>query len=199
MPHAVYRLPFSLNPHRRSIEYFVNVSEDDGDVAEQSLGAGARSQVMPSKGQADSIAFRQKHGLPGLNQKGGAPFSGTRDLNHCRLSRREQDVVDCAFLLFVKLQGEVPEELVIDVSQPVLREPWKCDGRCMSFHVGGKYFYQGRLLSAQTCFNMMGWPRATAVIPPGTSASAVARLLGNMVATPVIGAVLSALLREIQL
>ena len=134
-----------------------------------------------------------------MGQKGGAPFSARVDLQTLGLSRRELDVVDCAFLLFQKRDGKVPATLVIDTSQSVLREPWKCDGHCMSFHVGGKYFYQGRVLSAQTCFNMMGWPRATAVLPPKTSQSAVARLVGNMVATPVIGAVFSALLREVQL
>ena len=61
-------------------------------------------------------------------------------------------------MLFRKTTGDVPEQLIINVPQPVLCEPWKCDGRCMSLHTGGKYFYsyKGRVLNSQTLFNMMG-------------------------------------------
>ena len=174
------------------------LDEAQDDFAEETLKTPTHRR-RTSKWWAHSNAFRAKRGLRGLSQRGGAPFYSEQDLTTWRLSRREVDVIDCAYLLFEKLEGEVPETLIIDVSQSVLREPWKRDGHCMSFHVGGKYFFKGRLLTAQTCFNMMGWPRSTAVIPPNLSASAVARLLGNMVATPVIGAVFGGLLREIQL
>ena len=60
-----------------------------------------------------------------------------------------------------------------------------------------KFVYRVRILNLTTCFRLMGWPNAEGIVfPDNLSNSGLDRMLANMIAVPVIGAVLMAALAE---
>ena len=109
---------------------------------------------------------------------------------------RELDVLDVALQLARrKHDGEIPWSLVVDVSQSLDRLSWKSDGRVMSFHRGMKVVFRGQILNIPSCFRLMGWPNVQDMnLPHNLSNGALDRMLSNMIAIPVIGSVLMAVL-----
>jgi site-specific DNA-cytosine methylase len=183
---------------------FLADSDSDNDVEQP--GARRRtpsstfaSTTMTAASAIGSTMFRNEHRLPSRHAPGGQPFSASVDLARVDLSARQRDVVDCAWLLHRRSDGSVPETLVIDVSQSVSRMPWKNDGFVQSLHLGGKIVVQGKIMKLRALFRIMGWPRAQACDIRGLTGNAVRKLTGNMIATPVIGVVLLAVLLEVRL
>ena len=170
---------------------------DDADVEEERDRCGqkkARLSMRPKSSQQAAL-FRLENDLP--------PFSRRRvvawlDENPDKFTLRELEVLDTALLLSERAKGAVPPELVVDVSQGVSRGAFKHDGCVMSFHKGMRLLHKGKLLGVTSCFNLMGWPKNEVIIPEDLSSkAAVWDMLGNMVATPVIGIVLACCLWEI--
>ena len=150
---------------------------------------------MTLRGEKKSLRFRRASKLE--------PMSLSRVQAWLQVPRhlfveRELDVLDVALQPAARKHGgAVPESLVVDVSQSVDRLSWKTDGRVMSLHRGMKFVYRGRILNLPTCFRLIGWPDAEGIVfPDNLSNSGLDRMLANMIAVPVIGAVLMAALAE---
>ena len=150
---------------------------------------------MTLRGEKKSLRFRQENKLE--------PMSTSRVQAWLQVPRhhfveRELDVLDVALQMAARKHGgAVPDSLVVDVSQSVDRLSWKTDGRVMSLHRGMKSVYRGKILNLPTCFRLMGWPNAEDIVmPEGLTNSGLDRMLSNMIAVPVIGAVLMAALSE---
>ena len=150
---------------------------------------------MTAKGLKKSLRFRRLQKLE--------PMSITRVQDWLQVPRhlfleRELDVLDAALQLAARKHGgQVPESFVVDASQSVDRLSFKTDGRVMSLHRCMKFLYKGRVINLPTCFRLMGWPNAEdIVLPDDLTDSGLDKLLANMIAIPVIGAVLMAALAE---
>jgi hypothetical protein len=93
---------------------------------------------------------------------------------------------------------DLPRDFVIDVTQQVGRKAWRYDGMVKCPHTQAKVWHKGRILNHASWFNIMGWPRGTVNFPDSLSNRARSRLVGNMLATPTVGAVLLAACSEIR-
>eukprot|EP00969_Alexandrium_andersonii_P083700 3692695-Alexandrium_andersonii.AAC.1 len=83
--------------------------------------------------------------------------------------------------------------MVVDVSQSATYRPWQIN-YLPSLRRGSKYVVGTRLIAPSSLFRMMGWPRGSFEFSPGSSWSSAMSLLGNMLAPPVIGGIMVAVL-----
>ena len=146
-------------------------------------------ELVPWKSMQSMTIFRMDHGLPPHSK----PFRSTaqKDLLG-KLSPREQQMLDCIFELFIKTNGHVPDDLIVNVNEGIARRPW-CRGRIRCISTGSKIYYHkiGKLLNIPTKFQLMGWVPDRLVLTGSlvTNVSNVNTLLGNMIAVPTIGTV----------
>ena len=80
-----------INNHcmtRHTLDVFVRGDIEYADASAQRVLQGARIRLAP-KARLDSTVFRKRHGLPGLIQEGGTPFSCTQRIAHSEFDRRE--------------------------------------------------------------------------------------------------------------
>ena len=148
--------------------------------------------------EKQSVAFRKKYALREKRAREGRPVSSALALYGATdLSSRESDLLDCAILWCrTQYDGRVKRDLVVDLSQAVAREPWRVDGKVPCFHRGMKLWWRNSIVNVESCFHMMGWPRRSLVLADCSVCHARA-LLGNMLAVPVVGAILCCIMREV--
>ena len=181
---------------RSSIETFLAKIGEDFD-SDRTAKKARISKKMTTPSAKQSCAYRKREGLPPLGTRVGSPamHNPTKYGVAC-LPLREVDVLDCA-LLTVKKMGPIPKDLVVDLAASLSRKPWRCDGKVTSFSTNCKPWWNYRLLTPEDCMNMMGWPRDTVKFPENMPDNQRMKLIGNMVATPVIGCLFMAIMREI--
>ena len=139
-------------------------------------------------------AFRKTHGLAKFGSAEGHPYSSTApDHIRQRLSPRELDVIDSAFLYLQKFTGNIPDTLAIDVSQSPSRMPWRTNGNLPSPCKRSLIWYNGRVLDAPTMFSLMGWPRSSLQLPKLKEAE-IRTLIGNMCTPPQAGLLIASFL-----
>lgn len=143
----------------------------------------------------ESNAFRRKFSLPPFGTANSAPYSSTAPPSmRSSLSRRELDVMDCAYLFWKAMKGAVPEELIVDVSQKPTWEPWTASGKLKSPTTNSKLVYKGRFVPTSVLFSCLGWPDGVAQVPDDITDRQARILLGNIISPPVIGGIFTAIL-----
>ena len=109
----------------------------------------------------DANLYRSRLGLAKKGQRGGQPFedAAPEELLNALLPR-EIEVMNIAHLKCIQLWGEVPEDLVVDVSQGLKRQPKKpkCDGLMFTPTVSMKLVYKYRIAQPKELWAVMGWP-----------------------------------------
>lgn len=175
-------------------------SDSDSDIAtpQQSRKRARVSQGLTKKALQQSYMFRKRHHFPKRHALGGQPFAGSATQEQiAALTERELDVMDCAMLWFTHNKEKQPQDIVVDVSQAVVRLPWK-EGRFPSPTTVTKLVLNGNVVQAKVLFRVMGWPRRRLCLPPCLTESQLLTLVGNMISTPVIGGVFLALFAAVQ-
>jgi len=199
--------PIAIQPLEDYMDPGIRVITSDSD-GEQRKSKRARfeADVLTPQDMDDvkewekqSVALRKKYALPEKREREGRPVSSALALyGAADLSRRERDLLDCAILWCrARYDGRVKRDLVVDLSQAVAREPWRVDGKVPCLHRGIKLWWRNSIVSVESCFHMMGWPRRTVVLA-GCSDGHARALLGNMLAVPVVGAILCSIMREVE-
>ena len=141
-----------------------------------------------------AAAFRKAHGLPKFGSADGHPYSTTApDDIRRRLSPRELDVLDSAFLYLQKFADGVPDNLAVDVSQSPSRMPWRTGGHLPSPCKRSLIWHKGRVLDPATMFSLMGWPRDSLRLPKLKN-SQLRALIGNMCCPPQAGLLIASFL-----
>ena len=119
----------------------------------------------------------------------------TRTIHVCSAVIAERLPSLCWLLRYCqKHYGNVPKNLVVDVSQTVSRMPWTINGLLPSPTTNSKIWYDGKVLSPKLLAEMLGWPRESLKawhLVPETNAKV---LIGNIISTPVIGGIFLAML-----
>ena len=105
--------------------------------------------------------------------------------------------MDVAHLLFIKREGAVPPELAVDVSQTLVRCPWRV-GTFTSPSSSTKLVYQNKVVGVKSMFCLLGWPMSRLTLPPSLSENHFKTLVGNIISTPMMGGVLAAVFGSIQ-
>ena len=109
---------------------------------------------------------------------------------------REIEVLESVFRFFLQKQGQVPNDLVVDVSQQIGRLPWTIGGTMITPSAGTKPYYPGLggITNAASLFEIFGLPADGIDVPPGMSESTLRTFVGNSISAPTIGTVLMVVL-----
>ena len=137
------------------IDSFITDEEEEGIMP---IKKRKTLQVMKMTTNSVITSGRVRHaqGLPGVQHPDGQPFqvellgNPRLHLTSYLLSPREKDCVGVAYLLTKKQHGDVPDDLIVDTSQPVDRCPWTFNGKAPALHTNSRLVYRGKLLSADT-------------------------------------------------
>ena len=198
---ATYLASRAIKPQPAS-SYFAAERVDMGD--DFSGDSGSDSDLAETAGpllkkrrlalQQTAATFRKAYGLAKFGSADGHPYSSTAsDDMRRRLTPRELDVLDSAFLYLQKFAEGVPDNLAVDVSQSPSRMPWRTLGQLPSPIKRSLIWYKGRLLDPATMFYLMGWPR-DALRLPKLKTTEMRALIGNMCCPPQAGLLIASFL-----
>ena len=203
---AAYLASRAIKP-QPATDYFAaeRVSDDaDPNDADPSCESGSDSDLAETAGplrkkqrvalQHAAATFRKAHGLAKFGSAGGHPYSSSAsDDIRRRLTARELDVLDSAFLYLQKFEKCIPDSLAVDVSQSPSRMPWRTLGNLPSPIKRSLIWYKGRVLDPATMFYLMGWPQDSLRLPK-LKTTEMRALIGNMCCPPQAGLVIAAFL-----